>query len=363
MVDKVLLTDLSYEQLVSWVAAQSEPPFRARQLFEWIYRSLVFDFTSMTNLPLSLRQTLADLSTVEPLLPLDTLTSANGLTTKTLLGLGDGETIEVVLMRYEGRHTVCISSQVGCALDCAFCATGHSGFKRNLSTGEIVGQVLYLAQLLRVRGEAVANVVFMGMGEPLANYDATWHAIRILNDPRGFGLGARRFTISTVGLVPGIKRLAQEELAVGLAVSLHAADNVLRDRLVPINRRYPISELLASCREYAKRTGRRVSFEYALIQDVNDDLGQARELGRLLRGLLCHVNLIPLNPTEGCDYLPSSRERVLAFRRVLNRMGIANTVRLARGIDIQAGCGQLRSRHSNESSNSSVREKGQAKTG
>jgi 23S rRNA (adenine2503-C2)-methyltransferase len=186
----------------------------------------------------------------------------------------------------------------------------------------------------------------MGMGEPLANYDATWTAIRILNDQRGFGLGARRFTVSTAGWVPGIRRLAQEKLAVGLAVSLHAADNALRDRLVPVNRRYPISDLIAACDEYAKRRGRRVSFEYALIQDVNDSLGQARELGHLLRGLLCHVNLIPLNPTEGCDYRPSSRERVLAFRRVLNRIGVASTVRLARGIDIQAGCGQLRSRHS-----------------
>jgi 23S rRNA (adenine2503-C2)-methyltransferase len=249
-------------------------------------------------------------------------------------------------MHYKGRQTVCISSQIGCALGCPFCATGQSGFKRNLSAGEIVDQVLYSARLLKVQGQAVTNVVFMGMGEPLANYDATWAAIQILNDRRGFGLGARRFTISTAGWVPGIRRLAQEKLAVGLAVSLHAADNALRDHLVPVNRRYPISDLVAACGEYAKRRGRRVSFEYALIQDVNDDLGQARELGHLLRGLLCHVNLIPLNPTEGCDYRPSSRERVLAFRRVLSRMGVASTVRLARGIDIQAGCGQLRSRRS-----------------
>jgi len=342
--DKILLTGLSYEQLLSWVTDRGEPSFRATQLFEWIYRSLVFDFTSMTNLPLSLRQKLVDLAIIQSLVPLDTVTSANGLTTKTLLQLDDGETIETVLMRYEGRQTVCVSSQVGCALGCPFCATGQSGFKRNLSSGEIVDQVLYFAQLLKAREKAVTNVVFMGMGEPLANYDATWRAIQILNDRRGFGLGARRFTISTVGLVPGIQRLAQEKLAVGLAISLHAADNTLRDRLVPVNRRYPIPELIAACREYAKRTSRRVSFEYALIQGVNDDPQQARELGHLLRGLLCHVNLIPLNPTEGCDYLPSDRERVLAFRRVLTRMGIASTVRLARGIDIQAGCGQLRSR-------------------
>jgi len=341
---KILLTDLLYEQLASWVAEQGEPSFRAQQLFAWIYRSLVFDFTAMTNLPLGLRQKWSDLAIIQPLQPLETLTSADGLTTKVLLELPDGETIESVLMHYEGRHTVCVSTQVGCALGCPFCATGQSGFKRNLSGGEIVGQVLYFARQLQEQGAAITNVVFMGMGEPLANYEATWQAIRILNDHRGFNLGARRFTISTVGLVPGIRRMAQEGLSVGLAVSLHAANNTLRDRLVPINKRYPLAELLAACQEYVQRTGRRVSFEYALIQGVNDDPGQARELAHLLRGLLCHVNLIPLNPTAECNYQPSTRERIMAFRRELNRLGIASTVRLGRGIDIQAGCGQLRSR-------------------
>ncbi len=341
---KILLTDLSYEQLASWVTEQSEPLFRAKQLFSWIYRSLVFDFSAMTNLPLSLRQKWNEQAIIQPLLPLETLTSADGLTTKVLLGLPDGEMMESVLMHYEGRHTVCISSQVGCALGCPFCATGQGGFKRNLSSGEIVGQVLYFARQLLAEGAAVTHVVFMGMGEPLANYEATWQAIRILNDHRGFNLGARRFTISTVGLVPGIRRMAQEGLSVGLAVSLHAANNDLRDQLVPINKRYPLAELLAVCHEYVERTGRRVSFEYALIQGINDDPGQARELAHLLRGLLCHVNLIPLNPTAECAYQPSSRDRILAFRRELNRLGIANTVRLGRGIDIQAGCGQLRSR-------------------
>ena len=342
MPGKVLLTNLSYKQLESWVIAQGEPSFRAGQLFEWIYRSQVFDFGDMTNLPLSFRHKLADLAVVQPLLSLDSQTSANGLTTKVLLQLPDGEAIETVLMHYEGRHSVCVSSQVGCAFGCLFCATGQSGFKRNLSSGEIVDQVLYFARRLN---ESLTNVVFMGMGEPLANYDATWRAVQILNDRRGFGLGARRFTISTVGLVPGIRRLAREKIAVGLAVSLHAADNALRARLVPANKLYPISELIRACREHARHTGRRVTFEYALIEGVNDSVDQAEELGRLLRGLLCHVNLIPLNSTEGCDYRPSDRKHVLAFRHALSRMGIANTVRLARGIDIQAGCGQLRSRH------------------
>jgi 23S rRNA (adenine2503-C2)-methyltransferase len=345
MPGKALLTDWSYEQLASWVAAQGEPAFRARQLFEWIYRSLVFDFGSMTNLPLPFRHRLDDLAKVQPLWPLDALTSANGLTTKVLLRLSDGRTIEAVLMHYEGRHTVCVSSQVGCAIGCPFCATGQGGFQRNLSAGEMVSQVLYFAQQLETRGEPITNVVLMGMGEPLANYEAVWESIRILNDPRGFGLGARRFTISTIGLVPGIRRLAQEKPAVRLAVSLHAAENALRDQLVPVNRRYPLAELITACREYVHRKGRRVSFEYALIDGINDSVEQARELGHLLHGLLCHVNLIALNPTEGCDYQPSNRKRIVAFRRELNRMGIMNTVRLGRGIDIQAGCGQLRFRH------------------
>jgi 23S rRNA (adenine2503-C2)-methyltransferase len=344
MTDQILLTDLGYDELQSWVAQQGEPAFRARQLIEWIYRSLVPDFAAMTNLPLVLRQKLADLAIIQSLSPVDSVTSAEGLTTKVLLQLRDGETIESVLMRYEGRQSVCISSQVGCALGCLFCATGQGGFKRNLSPGEIVEQVLYFARQLQQQDLPITNVVLMGMGEPLANYGATWHAIRILNDPRGFKLGARRFTISTAGMVPGIQRMAQEKLEVGLAVSLHAANDALRNRLVPLNKRYPLSELIAACREYVECTGRRVSFEYALIQGVNDDPKQARELGQLLRGLLCHVNLIPLNPTAGCAYRPSTRDQIMAFRRELNETGIPNTVRLGRGVDIQAGCGQLRSR-------------------
>lgn len=345
---RILLTDLSYEQLESWVIEEGEPPFRAKQLFEWVYQSLVFDPAAMTNLPGGFRRRLSDQVSIQALEPVDSITSANGLTVKVLLRLLDGETIEAVLMRYEGRQTVCISSQVGCALACPFCATGQSGFTRNLCTGEIVDQVLYFAQQLQAQGAGVSNVVFMGMGEPLANYDEVWRAIQILNDQRGLALGARRFTISTVGLVPGIQRLTREVLPVGLAVSLHAADDALRDRLVPINKKYPLGQLLPACQQYAQRTGRRVSFEYALICGVNDDPGQASQLAQLLRGLLCHVNLIPLNPTEGCGYQPADRERVMAFRRELNRMGIANTVRLARGLDIQAGCGQLRSRQSHK---------------
>jgi 23S rRNA (adenine2503-C2)-methyltransferase len=208
-----------------------------------------------------------------------------------------------------------------------------------------VAQVVFFARALQARGEKVDNVVVMGMGEPLANYAAVWQAIETLNDHRGFNLGARRITISTVGLVPGLERLSGESLQVGLAISLHAPDDALRDKLVPINRRYPLHDLLAACRHYVDRTGRRITFEYALIAGLNDSVEQAQRLAHLLKGLPCHVNLIPLNPTDGSHYRPSSRERVAAFRAVLKRQGIACTVRLSRGIDIQAACGQLRARH------------------
>jgi 23S rRNA (adenine2503-C2)-methyltransferase len=339
---------MPYEQLETWVAELGQASFRARQLFEWIYCALVFDFSAMTNLPAALRERLGELALVQSVQPLESLTSADGLTTKTLLQLRDGETIESVLMRYEGRQTVCASSQVGCAIGCPFCATGKGGFKRNLSSGEIVEQVLYFAHELQPQGKPITNVVLMGMGEPLVNYEAVWQAIRILNDRRGLRLGARRFTISTAGLVSGIRRMAHEDMEVGLAISLHAPSDALRDRLVPLNKRNPIAELMEACREYVQSTSRRISFEYAMIQGVNDAPQQARELGQLLKGLMCHVNLIPLNPTMACDYRPSSRGRIMDFRRELNGLGIANTVRLGRGVDIQAGCGQLRSRHLHE---------------
>jgi len=346
--ERALLTDMPYEQLETWVAELGQASFRARQLFEWIYCALVFDFSAMTNLPAALRERLGELALVQSVQPLESLTSADGLTTKTLLQLRDGETIESVLMRYEGRQTVCASSQVGCAIGCPFCATGKGGFKRNLSSGEIVEQVLYFAHELQPQGKPITNVVLMGMGEPLVNYEAVWQAIRILNDRRGLRLGARRFTISTAGLVSGIRRMAHEDMEVGLAISLHAPSDALRDRLVPLNKRNPIAELMEACREYVQSTSRRISFEYAMIQGVNDAPQQARELGQLLKGLMCHVNLIPLNPTMACDYRPSSRGRIMDFRRELNGLGIANTVRLGRGVDIQAGCGQLRSRHLHE---------------
>jgi 23S rRNA (adenine2503-C2)-methyltransferase len=340
--EKTPLLDLTYDQLKGLVTSWGEPAYRADQIWGWLYRSLATDFWEMTNLPKELRERLAEGALSRTMKPLDEMVSVDGLTHKVLFALRDNQTIESVLMDYERRHTACISTQVGCAVGCVFCATGQSGFVRNLTAGEIVEQVLYFAHFLKVRGERVTNVVLMGMGEPLANYEATWQAIEILTHDEGFNLGARRVTISTVGLVPGIRRLAEEGVQIGLAISLHAPTDELRDKLVPINRRYSLTQLMAACRHYVERTGRRISFEYALIHGINDSPEQARQLAHLLNGLVGHVNLIPLNPVSESPYQPSSRDRILAFQAELNRSKVPNTLRVERGVDIQAGCGQLR---------------------
>jgi len=338
------------------LAQWGEPGYRSDQLWRWLYHDLVADFEAMTNLPRALRTRLATEASCQPLELVDEAISRDGLARKALFRLSDGETIETVLMLYERRRTVCISTQVGCAIGCPFCATGRDGFVRNLTAGEIVAQVLHYARWLAdSQGDGpdvapiehparVSNVVVMGMGEPLANYEATWQALETLNDPQGFALGARRITLSTVGLVPGIERLSRERLQIGLAVSLHAPTDRLRNKLVPVNRRYPLAELMAACHRYVRRTGRRITFEYALLQGINDSDQQAMLLARLLRGLLCHVNLIPANRVQGSPYQPSSRQRTQSFLRVLREAGISATVRLRRGLDIEAGCGQLRRR-------------------
>jgi 23S rRNA (adenine2503-C2)-methyltransferase len=234
---------------------------------------------------------------------------------------------------------------VGCPIGCPFCATGQQGFERNLTPGEIIDQVLHYARRLRDEdGSTIDNVVFMGMGEPFLNFDALWQAIEMLNSPQGFGLGARQMTISTAGIVPGIRRLSREKLQVGLAVSLHAADDALRNSLVPINRNYPLEKLMAACRDYVEATGRRVSFEYALFEGVNDSEEAARALGRLIKGMNCHVNLIAGNPTGDTGFKASGKGAVLAFQAELEQRHIPCTLRVRRGIDIDAGCGQLRSR-------------------
>lgn len=342
--DRVNLLDLTYDELQQMVVEWGEPRFRATQIWRWIYHGLTYDPGEMVNLPRGLRMRLGSETYVGSLEPADSVVAGDALTEKVLFGTADGHGFEAVLMRYTNRNSICASSQIGCPIGCEFCATGQGGFVRNLTTSEITAQILYFARKLREENAHVTNVVFMGMGEAMLNFDAVWRAILNLNDREGLALGSRRFTISTAGIVPGIERLARESLAVGLAVSLHAPDNALRDQLVPVNQRYPLERLVPATELYIQRTGRRVTFEYALVEDVNDSDDHARRTAQLLRGLLCHLNLIPLNPVPDCEYKPSSRERVLRFQEILVRERIQTTVRVRRGTDIWAGCGQLRDR-------------------
>jgi 23S rRNA (adenine2503-C2)-methyltransferase len=343
---KISLYDLDLPSLQVLLQGWGEPAYRSRQLWEWLYIHLVTEFDQMTNLPRSLRQRLTTETVIDIPETVDTLQSSDRETRKDLLRLGDGETIEAVLMRYERRRTTCISTQVGCAVGCTFCATGQMGFHRDLSNGEIVAQALHFARLLRIEGESLTNVVLMGMGEPLINYENSLSAVRRLIHPQGLNLGQRRITLSTVGIVPGIERLAEENLEITLAVSLHAATDQLRSQLIPINRRYGLDALFEACHHYVERTRRRVSFEWALITGVNDTTEQALALAARLKGILAHVNLIPLNPTQKHDGRPSPRAAIDAFTATLARHRIPHTVRVRRGINIQAGCGQLRQRQS-----------------
>ncbi len=318
---------------MSW----GEPAYRARQIFLNLHRRGVLDPREMTDLPAGLRQRLQAAGSHE----VRRLQSVDGLTSKLLLRLHDGQEIEAVAMNTAlegGRKTICVSTQAGCAMGCVFCVTGQFGFARNLEAGEVVEQVLRFSSPDR----PVTNVVFMGMGEPLANYDESLRAIRLLIHPDGLKLGARRITLSTSGLVPAMRRLADESLQIGLAISLHAPNDELRSSLMPVNRRWPIAEVLDAADNYVNRTGRRVSFEYTLMAGVNDSDSLANDLAGLLRGRLCHVNLIPLNPTDDPTFHASSTERALAFESRLREAGVAATIRINRGRDILAACGQLR---------------------
>jgi 23S rRNA (adenine2503-C2)-methyltransferase len=340
---KPYIYDLDLPELTEMLQSWGEPAYRARQIWHGLYQSFWNAPEEFTTLSKTLRQRLAKELIFSHLQPATNLKSSDGETEKVLFHLPDQYPIETVRMRYQKRRTLCISTQSGCAMGCDFCATGQMGFMRNLSSGEIVEQVLFFARQLAESGEAVTNIVLMGMGEPLHNYEASLAAIRRLNHPEGMKLGARRFTVSTVGLVPQIQRLAQENLQVNLAISLHAAEDELRAKMLPINRKYPLETLLASVREYTQTTKRRVTFEWALIQGVNDTSEQASKLADLLEGMLAHVNLIPLNPTQGYAGQASSRNRAVQFQQILEKRGIACTIRMRRGIDIQAGCGQLAS--------------------
>jgi 23S rRNA (adenine2503-C2)-methyltransferase len=335
--------DISQDDLVKSLAEWKQPAYRAKQIEEWLYAHKVDTFDAMTNLPAALREKLVANMRIGGMTPVSEQLSLDGQTVKWLFRLPDGQLIESVLMEYDdGRRTACISTQAGCAMGCVFCATGQMGFARHLTHGEILEQALHIARRLERENERLSNVVLMGMGEPFHNYDNTVIAIRRLNDPNGLNIGQRHITVSTVGLVPGIRKFAQEGLQVGLAISLHAATDEERSALLPINKRYPIEEVIDAVQFYIEKTGRRVTFEWALIRGKNDSVEQANTLGRLLHGVKCHVNAIPLNPTGGYDGQPSDPERVEAWQTKLSDWGVSSTIRVRRGIDIQAGCGQLK---------------------
>ncbi len=344
------IIDLPLQELRQTVAGMGEPEYRAVQVASWLYRSTATSFGEMTNVPKGLRQALSERFRFSALAIKEERIAADGETRKVVLQLPDGEQIESVLMRYPQRSdgtgadraTVCVSTQVGCPVKCAFCATGLMGFGRNLTSGEILEQALYFLRWSRRHPPVVRNVVFMGMGEPMLNYDATMAAVERLVHPAGAGLGVHRLTVSTSGWLPGITRLTHDPLAVRLAVSLHAPNDALRDQLVPLNRRYPVADLMAACREYQGVTGRRVTFEYTLLAGVNDSPGLALELVALLKGLDAHVNLIPMNPVSDLPFAPSPWPVVETFHDVLRERGIICTVRREMGRDIQAACGQLR---------------------
>jgi len=352
--------DLTRAELLELAAARGFPAVHAARLWAYVYLEGVTDWTAMAELPARVRHALAEsLAFPRPGVAAETH-SSDGFTRKYLLELADGRRIETVLMRYTGRVTACISSQAGCAMGCVFCATGQMGFIRHLTAGEIVAQAMHVDRVLRAtsaaaappladpgsasphdRHERLRNVVLMGMGEPLHNYDAVMKAVDILRDGSGLALGARKITLSTVGVVPGIVRLADERRPMHLAVSLHGATQEERSALVPAARKWPLDALMEACRYYIAKQERRIFYEWTLIEGQNDTPAQAHALGRLLRGQLAQVNLIPLNPTAGFGGEPTGREAAQRFQAILAEYGLPSTVRQRRGIDIGAGCGQL----------------------
>ena len=338
--EKLLIHNLSREELAGLFIELAEPKYRAAQLWSWLYVKKAAAWSAMTNLPAALKEKLSARFNMESVIALKTEGEPGG-TRKILVGLQDGEQVEEVLIPGGDRKTVCISSQAGCRFRCAFCASGQGGFLRNLEAGEIVGQIILAANTYNDRP---SNVVFMGMGEPFDNYDAVLKAVRIINDKDGLGIGARKITISTCGVVPGIERLAEEGIQVELSVSLHAPDDELRSKLMPVNNKYPLAKLIEACRKYFEKTGRIITFEYTLIKGMNDTAAHARSIVTLMSGLPARVNLIPLSPVEEFPGQASVPEKAEVFMEILGRAGINTTLRLSKGSSMKAACGQLRFR-------------------
>ncbi|MGI6128836.1 MAG: 23S rRNA (adenine(2503)-C(2))-methyltransferase RlmN [bacterium] len=336
------LRDLSLSQLRERLSSWGEPSYRADQIYNWLYRHLALSVGEMTNLPASLRQQLAketELGTVQ----VDRRQcSSDKRAVKLLFSLVDGQAVEGVLLKYRQWYSACISSQAGCRMGCAFCASTLGGLARNLTPGEMMGELVLLAREARALGGEIRSLVLMGTGEPLDNYDNVLTFLAEATQPAGLGLSYRRVTLSTCGLISGMRRLAKEGLPLTLAVSLHAPTDALRSELMPINKVYPLPELMAACSEYIMATGRRITFEYALLAGVNDNPKQAHQLAKLLQGMLCHVNLIPFNPVSELSFGRPQSDRVELFYRTLEKEGISVTIRRELGTDISAACGQLR---------------------
>ena len=332
------IKDYNLEELKEELSKLNEKPYRAEQIFKWIYQEKVKSFDEMTNLSLELREKLKKNYTICNFNIIKKQVSKDG-TIKYLFDVLDQNAIETVLMSYHHGYSICVSSQIGCKMGCKFCASTGINFVRSLTSGEIVEQILLVEQDAKVK---ISNVVFMGIGEPLDNYENVVNAIRIINNPKGLNIGARHISVSTSGLVPKIYKLAEENIQCTLSISLHATNNEKRSSMMPVNNTYPIEQLIQACKDYIEKTNRRISFEYALAKDNNDNMQDAKELVKLLKGMLCHVNLIPINKIENGKYTKSSNESIIKFRDYLNDHGIVATIRRELGTDIDAACGQLR---------------------
>ncbi len=333
---------MTLEELQAFLAEWGEPKFRAKQIFAWLHEKQVDDFSQMTNLSQALRQRLAAETSISRLQMVERLLSKQDGTRKYLFALENGSVIESVLMQYEYGNTVCVSTQAGCRMGCRFCASTLDGVERSLTTGEMLSQVYTIQKDL---GERISGVVLMGSGEPLDNYDAVLRFIRLLNDPAGQNIGQRHITLSTCGLVENMYRLADEALQITLAVSLHAPNDTIRQQIMPVANAYPMEQLLQACQDYIQKTKRRITFEYAMMQGINDSDVCAEELAQKLRHMLCHVNLIPMNPVKEREFTKSGTERVQHFAKILQQHGVETTIRRRLGSDIDAACGQLRRRY------------------
>ncbi|AIQ68526.1 23S rRNA (adenine(2503)-C(2))-methyltransferase RlmN [Paenibacillus graminis] len=341
---KPLIYDFSLEELQQWAKDNGEPAFRGGQIFDWLYVKRVNDFESMSNLSKALRAKLDEQFRIAALTEITKLESKDG-TVKFLFGLHDDHAIETVIMKHNYGNSVCVTTQVGCRIGCTFCASTLGGLKRDLTAGEIVAQVVRSQQILDARGERVSSIVIMGTGEPFENYDATMRFLRLMIHEKGLNIGQRHITVSTSGIVPNIYKFADEDTQINLAISIHAPNDALRSKLMPVNRRYPFDDVIESLRYYQAKTGRRISFEYALIGGVNDQKEHAEELAGVLKTMLCHVNLIPVNHVPERKYVRTSRNDIFEFQRILADHGVNVTIRREQGHDIAAACGQLRAKH------------------